>query len=165
MDYWYHSKTTHEIQELLENNEDAFLYVDPEVDYKTNPKVVYTNGEMLESGYDTMLGAFWKIMWTDCKPATPGVNPYIWFARQPDHPLNCEHPKTHELVDHDIFKGMPALERVWAVAKLPNTDGMMLEVAELPYASEPVEPMVYEELVPTTYPIYYVPVMFYPCVV
>lgn len=140
MDYWYHSKTTHEIQELLENHEDAILYVDPNVDYKTNPKVLFTKSEVIECGYDKDFATdLWTIMWTDSQPNTPGVNPYIWFARQPDHPLNCEHPKTHSLTDRDIFRGMPTLE--------------------------PIPPMVYEELVPMSTPIYYVPVMFYPCVV
>lgn len=92
MDYWYHSKTTYDLQELLHESKNTYLHVLPDVDYKETPKVVYTAEELLDDIESWQGEMFWTLIYDEVEPYTTGANPYIWNAREPDHPMNLPHP-------------------------------------------------------------------------
>jgi hypothetical protein len=144
MEYWYHSKTTYELQTLLEKRVNAYLNVNPTVDYKITPKVVYSKDELENDQNKWCSTEFWTIMYDDSLPATSGANPYIWFAREPNHPLNLEHPVDHPPSRSYLYKS--------------TSDD---EEKDLYYGMPPLE-YVPPTYMPMTMPVYYVPCVYYP---
>ena len=88
MDYWYHSKTTFDIQSILKQKQITHLHVNPDVDLNSNTQVLFSSGELDDDWTPNM---YWTLAHDDEDPPTTGANPYLWYAREVDHPLNINY--------------------------------------------------------------------------
>jgi len=74
MKYWYHSKNAFDIQKILEEEKNM---------------VVYPN-------IDTFPYMAWLFIKHRQPPLTNGVNPYIWYADQTQHPTQNKHTRFND---------------------------------------------------------------------